>query len=82
MVECNRMRYFACFLPSQRMEHLKTLIYVLTGVVPRNQVCAFEQKKSSALLSTRAQAAYKSSRIYISGLEFVLSTENGLAGSI
>jgi len=46
MVECNRMRYFACFLPSQRMEHLKTLIYVLTGVVPRNQVCAFEQKKA------------------------------------
>ena len=59
MVECNRMRYYACFLPSQRMEHLKTLIYVLTGVVPRNQVCAFEQKKSSALKTQSCQHARK-----------------------
>lgn len=47
MVECNRMRYYACFLPSQRMEHLKTLIYVLTGVVPRNQNLFYRQKMDS-----------------------------------
>ena len=31
---------------------------------------------------TKLRAAYKSPRIYISGLELVLSTENGLTGSL
>lgn len=49
MVECNRMRYYAAFHPQQRMEHLKTLIYVLTGVMPRNQCLFYRQKMDSKL---------------------------------
>lgn len=49
MVECNRMRYFANFHPQQRMEHLKTLIYVLTGVMPRNQCLFYRQRMDSKL---------------------------------
>lgn len=49
MVECNRMRYFAVFHPQQRMEHLKTLIYVLTGVMPRNQCLFYRQRMDSKL---------------------------------
>ena len=49
MVECNRMRYYAAFHPQQRMEHLKTLIYVLTGVMPRNQCLFYRQRMDSKL---------------------------------
>ena len=49
MVECNRMRYYANFHPEQRMEHLKTLIFVLTGVMPRNQCLFYRQRMDSKL---------------------------------
>merc|ERR1712025_1226559 len=49
MVEINRMRYFALFYPTQKMEHIKTLVYVLTGVMPRLQEVYYRQLMESRL---------------------------------
>lgn len=49
MVEINRMRYFALFYPNQKMEHIKTLVYVLTGVMPRLQEVYYRQLMESKL---------------------------------
>jgi hypothetical protein len=49
MVEINRMRYFALFYPTQKMEHIKTLVYVLTGVMPRLQEVYYRQLMESQL---------------------------------
>ena len=49
MVEMNHMRYYALFYPTQKMEHIKTLVYVLTGVMPRLQEVYYRQLMESKL---------------------------------
>ena len=45
----NHMRYYALFYPTQKMEHIKTLVYVLTGVMPRLQEVYYRQLMESKL---------------------------------